>query len=134
MDRYCSHEGFYVSGGLDKLMAHVQSELGVKRWVSYADRCVSNGALYKRTGWVESHRVAPSYWCVEGGVRRHKFNYRLSNFMSRPDLEYREGLTEWELEDLNGIGRIWDAGKICYVKDVNSSKVYATLPSLGGAS
>lgn len=130
LDRYCSHEGFYVSGGLDKLMAHVQSELGVKRWVSYADRCVSNGALYKRTGWVESHRVAPSYWCVEGGVRRHKFNYRLSNFMSRPDLEYREGLTEWELEDLNGIGRIWDAGKICYVKDVNSSKVYATPPSL----
>lgn len=100
-----------VHGGLKKMMSHLPYD----RFVTFADHCVSSGALYEETGWIKDGELPPDYRYVVNGQRVHKFNYRLKRFREDPELEYVEGLTERELADLNGIPRIWDAGKTRYV-------------------
>ena len=100
-----------VHGGLKKMMSH----LSYDRFITFADHCVSSGALYEETGWINDGELPPDYRYVVDGQRVHKFNYRLKRFREDAELEYVEGLTERELADLNGIPRIWDAGKTRYV-------------------
>ena len=55
------------------------------------------------------------------GARRHKFNYRKKKFKTNPSLQYQEGLTERELATLNGLFRVYDAGKVRWVKHVDEN-------------
>lgn len=100
-----------VTGGLSKLM----KGLPYGELVTFADHCVSDGRLYEATGWRNDGELAPDYRYVVGGRREHKFGYRLKRFREDPALLWEEGLTERELADLNGLDRIWDAGKTRYV-------------------
>jgi len=50
----------------------------------------------------------------------HKFNYRLARFRTDSALIYKPGLTERELAALNKLHRIWDAGKVLWVKEIQS--------------
>jgi hypothetical protein len=61
--------------------------------------------------------IDPDYKYVVGKYRKHKFNYRKSRFKNDPSLLWREGLTEKELARLNKIPRIYDGGKMRYVKE-----------------
>lgn len=101
-----------VPGGMDKMMKY----LGYNNWLTFADHCVSNGDLYERTGWHKAGELAPDYRYVADGVREHKFNYRLKRFRNDPDLLWSEDLSESQLARLNGIERIYDAGKTRYAK------------------
>ena len=100
-----------VVGGLPKLL----SGLPYEELVTFADHCVSDGRLYEATGWRKDGELDPDYRYVVNGERAHKFGYRLKRFRDDPALEWREGLTERELADLNGLDRIWDAGKTRYL-------------------
>ena len=60
--------------------------------------------------------LAPDYMYIVNGERKHKFGYRLKRFQSDPELKYVVGLTERELAALNGLERVWDAGKTRYRK------------------
>lgn len=46
----------------------------------------------------------------------HKFGFRLSKFKNDPFLIFEDGLSERELAELNGFDRVWDSGKIRFVK------------------
>lgn len=70
---------------------------------------------------LNSKGVWGSHWNYDyrylvGGRRVHKFGYRLKRFKDDPHLIYKEGLTEAELAEINNLPRIWDAGKIRFVK------------------
>lgn len=104
-----------VQGGFSKvLQAFIRTERPQKI-VTFADHCVSDGDLYERTGFVNDGELAPDYTYLVRGRRVHKFNYRLARFERDPDLLYHPDLTERELADLNGLDRIYDAGKTRYV-------------------
>lgn len=81
------------------------------RVVTFADRTVSDGSLYQASGWTHEAELPPDYSYLSQGRRCHKFGYRLKRFREDPDLIFEEGATERELADLNGLLRIWDAGK-----------------------
>lgn len=81
---------------------------------TFADLTVSDGSLYSETGWTEDGFVPPDYRYVYRGSRYHKFGFRKERFRTDPLLKYRDGLTETELAELNGLKRIYDAGKIRY--------------------
>ena len=83
-----------VHGGLKKMISHLP---------------------YEETGWIKDGELPPDYRYVVNGERVHKFNYRLKRFREDSELECAESLTERELADLNGIPRIWDAGKTRYI-------------------
>lgn len=104
-----------VRGGHSRLFKWFQDDHPeVPRVVTFADRGVSDGGLYEKCGFQRDGELPPDYMYVVGGRREHKFNYRKSRFESDPRLEFKPGLTERQLAELNGLERIYDAGKVRY--------------------
>lgn len=106
-----------VPGGFSKLLKAVESKLGSGRLYSFSDNMVSSGELYSLTGFVRDRELSPDYSYLVGESREHKFGYRKKRFENDPNLLWKPGLTERELAELNGLERIWDAGKIRWVRD-----------------
>lgn len=120
-----------VPGGFTRLLTRLQEHIAVAGGgsiITFSDTTVSTGELYARTGFVCDQELAPDYRYVVGKERRHKFGYRLDRFRTDPSLEYQEGLTERELAHLNGLSRIWDAGKRRWRLDVPSAVETIPLP------
>jgi len=119
-----------IPGGLARLEAALVAELpaSVSRLVTYADDSLSDSGLYENSGWVNDGVIRPDYSYIVRDTRVHKFNYRLKRFREDEALEYREGLSERELAALNGLNRIWDAGKTRWVKPVSVPAVAQTEP------
>lgn len=108
-----------VVGGFTKLLAYAEHSYSPEFFVTFADHCVSDGGLYENNGFVVDKILPPDYMYVVGGERKHKFGYRIKRFKDDPDLLFEEGLTEKQLAELNGLERIWDAGKTRFVKYVS---------------
>lgn len=104
-----------VRGGHSKLLKRFIEEVNPEWIITFADRGVSDGGLYEKSGFVKDGELAPDYMYRVGQKREHKFNYRKARFKRDPNLEYEEGLTEKQLADLNGLDRIYDAGKVRWV-------------------
>lgn len=105
-----------VQGGFSKLLKHFESLWNPTTIKTFSNREISEGRLYDETGFVIDGVVPPDYSYVFGERRQHKFNFRKSRFKSRPDLLYREGYTENELAELNGLYKVWDTGKIRWTR------------------
>jgi len=111
-----------VVGGFTKLLKFAETENPkAKNIITFSDNTISNGGLYVNNGFVENGVVKPDYMYIVKGQRVHKFNYRLKRFQTDPDLKWVEGYTEKQLAKLNNIPRIWDAGKIKYVKKISEN-------------
>lgn len=117
--RYATSEN--VVGGFTKLLKYTEKTYEPNAFITFSDHCVSDGGLYENNGFVADKELAPDYRYVVNGERKHKFGYRLKRFQDDPALQWFDGLTERELADLNGIARIWDAGKTRWVKRCNES-------------
>ena len=104
-----------VRGGFSKLLSAFVKEHSPDKIVTFSDTTVSDGGMYKRLGFVNDGELAPDYMYVVNGSREHKFGYRLKRFRDDPELTYRDGLTERQLAELNGLNRIYDAGKVRWV-------------------
>jgi very-short-patch-repair endonuclease len=115
--RYATSEK--VVGGFTKLLKFAEKQNpAVTSIVTFSDNTISDGGLYANNGFVENGAIKPDYMYIVGGLRVHKFNYRLKRFEKDPNLKWLEGFTETQLATLNNIPKIWDAGKIRYLKKV----------------
>lgn len=105
-----------VPGGFSKLLKAFRSDHAgsIK---TFADLTWSDGDLYKKTGFKQTAILEPDYCYVRANSRQreHKFGYRKSRFEADPDLMFDPTLTEAELAKLNGLTRIYDAGKIKFI-------------------
>lgn len=107
-----------VIGGFTKLLSYSEREFKPAQFITFSDHCVSDGNLYASNGFTKDKELKPDYRYVVKFQRKHKFGYRIKKFKDDPGLIWEEGLTERELASLNGIPRIWDAGKTKWVKQV----------------
>ena len=105
-----------VVGGHSKLVSHVERGYSYRNLVTFADLTVSSGDLYRATGWILDAEIPPDYMYTRGAAREHKFNYRKKRFRSDPSLKYVEGMTEAQLASLNNLHRVYDYGKLRFVK------------------
>lgn len=110
--RYATHG--LVQGGFTKLVKHAAVIYQPGSFVTFADHCISDGSLYENHGFTVDKEIAPDYMYVVGLERKHKFGYRLKRFRDDPDLIWQDHTSERELAALNGLERIWDAGKTKY--------------------
>lgn len=108
-----------VVGGFTKLLKYATTQYQPESFITFSDHCVSDGGLYENNGFIADKELPPDYMYVVGNVRKHRFGYRLKRFRDDPTLLWEEGLTERELADLNGLKRIWDAGKTRWVLKFN---------------
>lgn len=116
LSRYAS--SCVVRGGFSKLLRAFEGIASPSKIVTFADLAVSDGSLYINNGFSQDKLLQPDYkYLVARQVRVHKANFRKANFRSNPDLKYEDGMTERELAALNDLPRIYDAGKIRFVKE-----------------
>lgn len=110
-----------VAGAASKLISKfIKDHQHCTNLISFADLSVSNGELYETLGFTKLYELPPDYKYIITDKRVHKFRYRKSKFKNDPSLLYEEGLTEFQLAELNGINRIYDSGKIKYVLNLTS--------------
>ena len=105
-----------VMGGFTKLLTYFERTFNPTKLVTFADLCISDGSLYEKTGFRFEQLIRPDYKYYVGNRRVHKFNYRKSRFRSDDSLKFDYSMTERELAKLNGLHRVYEAGKIRYVK------------------
>jgi len=103
-----------VPGGFTKLLRQAEKLYSPSAFITFADHTVSDGGLYENNGFEVEKELKPDYSYVVNKKRVHKFNYRLKRFKNDSQLIWLEGLSEKQLATLNGISRIWDAGKTKY--------------------
>lgn len=120
IDRYATAGN--VVGGFTKLLKFAEVTTLATEWVTFADLAVSDGGLYESNGFIVDKHLAPDYTYFVKGCRVHKFNYRISRFKKDPSLQYEDDLSERELARLNNLSRIWDFGKIRYVKTITQKE------------
>lgn len=115
LERYATSK--HVIGGQSKILKWVDRNIEYEEMVTFADLTISDGNLYETTGWVVDKLLKPDYRYLYQNKLHHKFGFRIKRFRDDPNLKFQEGLTEHELAQLNGLLRVYDAGKIRYVRD-----------------
>lgn len=123
LDRYCTSIHIIVTNGLEEMLklaqTKAQSVYNCTQIVTFSDNCTSTGVEYKDLGLVKDKNVQPDYFHLVKGARANKSNYRKKRFKNDPDLKFKEGLSESELAKLNKIHKIWDCGKVRWIKSLN---------------
>ena len=123
LERYATNA--QVRGGLSKIIAYVKRNYsnGYYGIETFADCDISQGNMYYKCGFQKDYELPPDYKYLIDDKRVHKFNYRKERFRTDPNLKYEEGLTEFELADLNKLFRCWDSGKIKFIYRFKGKKV-----------
>lgn len=114
LERYSTSR--IVVGGQTKLLSYVDKNIPYEKMYTFADLEVSSGNLYETTGWIKDKVLPPDYKYLYQNKRVHKFNFRKNRFKENPNLMYDPSMSESQLAQLNGLLRIWDSGKIRYVR------------------
>jgi hypothetical protein len=104
LNRFCNKLNTNVIGGASKLLSYFVKNYDVKRIISYADKDWSIGNLYEILGFKNIGGNGPDYKYIVDGKRVHKSRYKKSKLKTE--------LTESKQMELNGIGKIYDCGKI----------------------
>lgn len=115
-----------IQGGFTKLMKYAEKVLNddgvyLELWVSFSANNVSDGCLYEKTGFVRVGDVSPDYDYVGDYTKWHrvaKESFRKARFKRSEDLKYEDGWTEHEAALANKLYRIYDAGKVKWLKPV----------------
>lgn len=107
-----------VVGGFSKLINYFEKNYEYEQLITFADLGFSDGALYEKNGFVLDKLMAPDYsYIMRNTVQRfHKFGFRRERFEKDPLLMFDESLSERQLAEVNGLLRVWDCGKIRFVK------------------
>lgn len=107
--RYASVKGVNVVGGFTKLLSHFKKH-NSGTIVTYADRCYSNGDVYRNNGFQEIRVNAPSFYYVDPDCTR---KYTRGNFMKKK-IGPLDPRPEWEIMQDRGYLRIWNCGTITF--------------------
>lgn len=109
-----------VVGGFGKLLKYATNALRedgaiVSKWVTFSDNTISSGEMYRTLGFEDCKHLSPDYRYVGGFTKQKRIAkefFQKKRFRDDPRLLFEEDLTERQLAELNGLYRIWDAGKI----------------------
>lgn len=99
----------YAKGALDALCESYHDEI----WAD-VDPDYWNVELF--ASWTQQGYQESSFSYVNRNKRIDPLAYTIKRFKEDPLLTWEPGRTEKELAELNGLARIWDAGKIRYKK------------------
>jgi hypothetical protein len=111
LTRFANKLNTSVIGGASKLLKHFINTYQPKEIISYADRRWSQGDLYKKLGFIETHINKPNYWYVINKNRKHRFGFRKHSLKEKG---FDINKTEHEIMLERGIYRIYDCGTITY--------------------
>lgn len=121
LTRFATDNKYYISGLGSKLLKHFIGEHNPDKIFSFADRrWTVNGDsnLYIKMGFELVDTLRPNYYYFNKDInsfkRYHKFGFRKKILLNKyPDI-LNENMTEREMTDKLGYGRIYDCGLFKY--------------------
>lgn len=117
-------DGRVAGGGSRLLTAFEKDHPQVTTLISYCDRRLFTGGSYYKYGFQQdtTAKIIPDYCTIKGLKRCHKSYTKKSSLKSRYNLTDEDmKLTELEICDILGIPRIYDCGKIKFIKTYSPS-------------
>lgn len=109
LGRYATTQA--VAGGASRLFrAFLKDHAECAEVISYSDNDWFDGKMYTMLGFRLGGIVKPDYKIVDGGLRRHKTNYKLSELQKRLGEKFDPLLTERENCRNNGLFRVYGSG------------------------
>jgi len=107
--RFCNKIGTNIQGAASKLFNHfIKTNPHIDKVVSYADRSIFTGGLYKTLLFNHIRHSGPNYWWVVDGIRRHRFSFNKKKLVK---MGHDPLKTEVEIMESLGNFRIWGAGQ-----------------------
>jgi len=113
LTRFCSFSKYNVIGTAGKLLKYFERNYKWREIYSYADLRISTGDIYYKLGFEFSHQTKPDYFYVNEMKRIYRFNLRKTK-------DEPKDIPEWKLRNEQGYYRIWDCGKIKFIKQKNN--------------
>lgn len=110
--RFCNKINFSIVGGASRIFKYFIKSYDPISVISYADRCWSNGNLYRRLGFADNGNTKPNYYYVVNGIRKNRFNYR-KNILVKEGYDITK--TEFEIMSERKINKIYDSGNHKFV-------------------
>jgi hypothetical protein len=112
--RFANKKYTSVIGGFSKLLKYFERNYNPDNLITYADRRISNGNLYEKSGFKFLRNVEPNYFYTNDFKTLHSRNkfqkHKLKNLLEDFNLE----LTEHENMLNNNYYRIYDCGNKVY--------------------
>ena len=116
-----------VVGGFSKLLKAAERELledgePLVRWISFSANDVSDGNLYATCGFKVLAENDPEYQYVGRFTdmqRTSKRSFQRKRFRDDPKLLWDDSWTEREAARRNGLLRVYDSGKVKWMKEVS---------------
>lgn len=116
--RYATRLGTVVIGGFSKCLKWFERGYHPREIVSFADLriCDLRENVYEKNGFQKESILPPDYWYVRGVARYHKTAFRKEKFKKKFPKVYSPDKTERQMAEEAKLLRIYDCGKIRYVK------------------
>lgn len=105
-----------VIGGFTKLLKRFEKDFGTPKIISFADLRWSNGEIYRTSGFVLDSVIKPDYFWNKAGRLYHKFNFRHKGMKVKLK-DYDPRKSESVNMIRNGFYRIWDCGKLKFIRN-----------------
>lgn len=102
-------------GLFSKFLKYIENNFELEKVITFADLRYSYGDLYKKTGFIEESILGPGYYYTDYTSLYHKFNYRKESIRRKFNVD-TSNKTERELMEEFGFDRVWDSGKIKFIK------------------
>ena len=119
--RYATDTNITVVGGFSKMLQYFIKSQNPKSIITYADKTISNGNVYRKNGFTHIGTSNPSYYYTKNYTKfenRLKYQkHKLQNLLEN----YDKNLTEWDNMQAHGFDRIWDCGNDVFIL-INSQK------------
>lgn len=115
--RYATDIKYHCAGLFSKLLNRTIKELNFSGTVvSFSDNCHGNGNLYKSCGFKVDKILNSGYtYTLNGRPRENRQQYMKSKIAKKFNVSI-DNKTEWELMQDLGYDRVWDCGKIKWIK------------------
>jgi len=123
LNRYCGNFNFYVIGGASKMLKYFERNYKPKKIISFAEKTWSQGELYYKLGFSFDYELPPDYKVTTGCypyITYHKSNFKKDSLAKKLN-NFDPDLSEWGNLLANGYDRIWDCGKIKFIKVLDKS-------------
>ena len=105
--RFCNKLDSLCVGGASKLLQCFIRQNNPKQLISYANRCWSDGSLYKKLGFSFVRNSSPGYFYVKGLSIENRFKNRKSELVK---MGYPKDKTEKQIMKERGYNRVYDCG------------------------
>lgn len=111
--RFASKRGYEVTGGFSKLLKYFERTYKPRAIITYADMSITTGNVYTKCGFSQESISPPCYSWAIGGRRFHRTNFMKSRLQECID---NPALTENQVMRSRGAYKVWDSGKIKFIK------------------